>query len=215
MADDSTPTLSEVLDRAIRTRLAGLRVGLPARVESYDAAKHKASVQPLILEGYEGEDGERAVERLPVINDVPVIFPGSGGTRVKFPIAKGDTVFLTFASSSLDRWLVTGGEVDPADERRHDLSDAVAIPGLMDFAHVSDHTPMIEFTATEIRAGGTQALVTKTEFDNHVHLCPAGTSGSPTVPATGTTYLRGFITVGVLVALNLLLAAYLLGRMGV
>lgn len=170
MSDTQTPTLDTILNRAARRHLKNLRVALPARVESYDAATQKVSVQPLILDGYT-DDGERVTERLPVIPGVPVVFPGAGGFRITFPLAVGDTVLVVFTSSSIDRWLAVGGEVDPGDDRRHDINDAVAIPGLRDFAHAltgvsttamqltaSGGDATIEIDDTEIRAGGAERL---------------------------------------------------------
>lgn len=107
-----------------------LRVAMPARVESYDADRQCVDVQPAISDLYE-RDGERVAERLPVITDVPVHFPGSGGYRVTWPIARGSEVLLVFCSSSLDEWKARGGgEVAPSDDRRHHLNDAIAIPGV-------------------------------------------------------------------------------------
>lgn len=51
-----------------------------------------------------------------------------------FPVKKGDTVMIVMADRSLDRWLSQGGEVTPDDRRQHDLSDAIAVPGLVPFA---------------------------------------------------------------------------------
>jgi hypothetical protein len=125
-------------------------------VTSYDAGKRRASVQPLIRRGYLDEAGKRQTELLPIVNNVPVVFLGSGGARIKFPVRPGDTVLLLFAEASLDLWLAKGGEVDPGDDRRFSLSDGIAIPGLM---HAAGDAPrLIEFTDTEIRLGGAAAL---------------------------------------------------------
>ena len=93
---------------------------------------------------------------------VPVCFPGSGGWKVTFPISKGDTGLLIFCSRSIDRWLSEGGSVDPQDDRTHDLSDAVFVPGLTDFAHPID--PFKNDRLTIGKVGGTQ-----------IHLKPSGT----------------------------------------
>lgn len=197
MANDEsqTPTLGQVIKRLISERLDGLRVMLPGRVESYDQAALRVSVQPLIQHGFiDPETGNRVVERLPVVTDVPIVFPGSGGVRVRFPINRGDTVMLVFSSSSLDRWLVSGREVDPSDDRRHHLTDAIAVPGLLSFPEAKDASTMIEFTADDqILCGGTNPLVTKAEFAAHVHGTPSGggPSTSPTDPISGTAKLRG------------------------
>ena len=170
-----SPTLGETLNRGAARQISRIRVALPARVETYDAATQQVSVQPLIQDGYTDEAGERQADRLPVIPHVPVVFPGAGGFRVTFPIAVGDTVLLVFSSSSLDQWLALGGEVDPKDDRRHDLSDAIAIPGLRDFAHAltsaptstmsigKDGGPTIEIGA-DIQAGGSSALAVASDL---------------------------------------------------
>ena len=65
-----------------------------------------------------------------MIYNVPVLFPRSRKAAVTFPLEKGDTVLLVFAERSLDEWIEKGGnKVSPEDPRRHDMSDAIAIPG--------------------------------------------------------------------------------------
>lgn len=194
-----TPPFAEVLARAFDARLEDLHVGMPARVLTYDAATLKVSAQPLIRRGYLDELGARQTELLPVIPEVPVVFPGSGAVRIRFPIAVGDTVLLLFADRSLDRWLVRGGDVDPADDRNHSMTDAIAIPGLLDFAHAANASPMIEFTNNgQIHAGGSDALAKQADLQalrNHVNALLTGGTGSAIVPApsvgTGTTVLKG------------------------
>lgn len=164
-----TPDLGTVIAGAIKAALKGVRVALPARVETYDASTQQVTVQPLVFEGFNDETGKRQTERLPVIAGVPLVFPSAGGYRLTFPVAAGDTVLLVFSSSSIDRWLALGGEVDPIDDRRHNISDAIAIPGLRDFSHplasaptncVSlgfDKGPTIEVDPNQVRLGGPDA----------------------------------------------------------
>ncbi len=126
----TTPTLADTLRAALDARLTDVRVSLPGIVQSYDAARQRADVQPAIRDGYFDEAGERAADDLPVVTEVPVVFPGAGAASITWPLSPGDEVLLVFSSSSLDRWLARGGVVDPEDDRRHDLTDAIAIPGL-------------------------------------------------------------------------------------
>lgn len=167
--DRQTPTLASAMMRAVEARLYDVHVCVPARVESYDESARKISAQPLIHRGVIDEGGDRVAERPAVIQEIPVVFPGSGGVRVKFPIAVGDVVLLLFSGQSLDRWLVRGGEVDPEDDRRHAESDAIAIPGLQPFSGTGaagNGSPMIEFTTGgQIHAGGSAALATKADLD--------------------------------------------------
>lgn len=139
-----------------------LWTALPGRVQSFDPSKQSADIEPMIHDTWEGEDGANQTGPLPVIPSVPVCFPGSGGWRVTFPVSKGDTGLLIFCSRSIDRWLSEGGSVDPQDDRTHDLSDAVFIPGLNDLAHPID--PYKNDRMTLGKVGGTQ-----------IHLKPSGT----------------------------------------
>ncbi len=139
-----------------------LWTALPGRVQSFDGSKQAADIEPLVHDTWEAEDGTSQTGSLPVIPSVPVCFPGSGGWRVTFPVSKGDTGLLVFCSRSIDRWLSEGGSVDPQDDRTHDLSDAVFIPGLTYFGHPID--PFKNDRLTIGKVGGTQ-----------IHLKPSGT----------------------------------------
>lgn len=201
MSETTTPDLGTVILAAISARLKNVRVALPGRIESYDATTQQAVVQPLVYEGVVDATGVRQAERLPAIAGVPVVFPGGGGFRITFPIAKGDTVLLVFTSSSSDLWKALGGEVDPVDDRRHHISDAIAIGGLHDFAHplaTASTTkmsmgkdgggPTIEISGTDVQIGGSNNLVTRSEFLNHGHVIVATGAVSPCPgPVTGST----------------------------
>ena len=177
------PTLAEVVDAAMRSRMKEMfGCWLPARIESYDASTNKASVQVLVLDDYEDEAGDRQTERFPVINDVPVGWPSIGGKFcLKTTLSAGDVVVVMFASRPVDKWLSTGGFVDPEDNRHHDINDAFILPYRVDFG-ASNASTMINITATEIQCGGTEPLVTRSEFLNHGH--PIIATGA-TSPCTG------------------------------
>jgi hypothetical protein len=134
MSGGVAKTLGDVIRRALEMHAADLHVSLPAEVVRFDAAKGLADVRPLVKDSRE-IDGERMLLPFPVITNVPVQFPGAGGFRVTFPVAAGDACVLLFSDRSLDVWLAKGGEVDPIDDRRHALSDAVALLGVRDAAH--------------------------------------------------------------------------------
>jgi len=126
-------TLSDAMRAAIESRLATLHTALPGKVVEYDPAKQKASVQPVIKKRYRDD----TIESFPVIESVPVVFPRSGGGSLTFPVTPGDIVLLVFAERSLDKWLELGGEQEPNDFGKFQLSDAIAIPGLFPFSDES------------------------------------------------------------------------------
>lgn len=207
-----TPTLSELLRTAMSAKMTDVHTAIPAKVLSYDSTKQSVSVQPLIRRGYVDAAGERQVESLPVINGVPVSFPGSGNFSITWPLAEGDTGLLLFAEASIDKWKSYGGEVDPMDDRRFHLSDAVFVPGLRPFNSAIPSTgvhatAMVIQSNGAIHAGGSSALALKADIDalrawaathTHIGCAPGGVldlSGAPSTPgppsAAGTTILKG------------------------
>jgi hypothetical protein len=129
------PSLADTIRKAAELAMIDVRVAIPARVEKVDLQHALIDAKPLVKEVVRDAEDDRQALSVPVVSNIPVIFPGAGGMRVTFPLKRGDTVLLLFADRSLDSWLVGGGEVDPIDDRRHHLTDAVAIPGLKDFGH--------------------------------------------------------------------------------
>ncbi len=136
MSDDSayTPTLSEVLAQAVNAKLLNMHTAMPATVEKFDAGSMMIDAQPSLKRKF--SNGQ--VQPLPVVTNIPVLYPRSSKSIVYFPLEKGDSVLLVFCERSIDRWSSSGGLVDPGDSRKFDLSDAIAIPGPYSSAHVFD-----------------------------------------------------------------------------
>lgn len=156
--NDDSPSLEDLLEVAIAGTLAGVRVALPGRIDSYDALTRRASVQILVQDGDIDETGERITTTIKPLSDVPVMRVGSGVERFKFPVRKGDLCLLVFCSSSIAAWKARGALVDPQDDRHHHEADAIAITGL--FVSGTD-TPgaTVEITDQEIlNLGGSPAV---------------------------------------------------------
>jgi hypothetical protein len=124
------PTLSELIRRAVESRVADVHVAIPAEVQSYDAAKQTVVAVPLVRNVIEGDTDDLWEEDFPPIPNVPVEWPGGGGMYLHFPLTKGDTGVLTFCERSIAEWRNTGKMATPSDLRLHGLSAAVFRPGL-------------------------------------------------------------------------------------
>ncbi len=146
----STPDLMTVIMEAVRYQLGEVNTAIPAVINKYDPTKQEAEVIPLIKRKY--KDGT-AVDRAP-ITGVPVVFPAAGGGIITFPVTKGDTGLLIFSQRSIDRWVRGDGSlIDPGDNRKHDISDAIAIPGLFSFSSALQSDPdnvIIKFSGASI-----------------------------------------------------------------
>ena len=117
--------IKEIVEGWTDNKLAAVHTALPGKIVSYSPATNRAQVQP--FGKYKLDDG-RSFD-YPVIHNVPVQFPmGCGGSSgVTFPLRAGDGCLLIFAESQLDDYL-SGGDSD--DTRKHDMNDAMCIPGL-------------------------------------------------------------------------------------
>ena len=108
-----------------QTQQEAIYTALPGQVVSFDPATQRATIKPLYQAKFNGEPTE-----MPELLEVPVVMPRGGGFAFTFPIKPGDGVQLMFQSRNSDLWYNEGGDQEGFTARMHDLSDAVAIPGL-------------------------------------------------------------------------------------
>lgn len=114
---------------------------IPGIINSFDSSNQTCSVQPAI----KTPDAAGKLVNLPVLTDIPVIYPCAGDYCITFPLKPGDEVLINVCYSSIENWLSDGGIVDPQDYRHFDLSDAVVIPGLN-----SDSNAISSFSSTDL-----------------------------------------------------------------
>ena len=74
-------------------------------------------------------DATGAMQDIPVLTDVRVIYPCCGDFCITFPLSAGDEVQIMVQYGSIENWLENGDSQDPQDSRRHDLSDCAVLPG--------------------------------------------------------------------------------------
>ena len=106
-----------------------LRVSMPGIIESFDPVACTCSVQPALKGQVADALGNFKSAPLPVLVDVPVIFPRGGGCTITFPVKAGDECLVVFSDRCIDFWWQNGGVQEPVDPRQHDLSDAFAFVG--------------------------------------------------------------------------------------
>lgn len=184
--------MAQTLIEMARKEIANVHTAAPGTILAYDPGSGLASVQPALK--FKVSDG-RIID-MPVIVGVPVIFPsGSGGAAsVTFPVVEGDGCLLLFAESAIDDWL-KGGESD--DLRKHDLTDAIAIPGLFNFgipaaqAHPNDtclkngSTVLRIETSGSVYIDGADLVIDGISFKDHVHGGVESGGGNTGVPVGG------------------------------
>jgi len=118
------------LDTALaKTIMSNLRVSMPGIIQSFDPETVTCVIQPAIKGSETDEAGNPVSLNLPLLVDVPVVFPRGGGVTLTFPVKAGDECLVIISDCCIDFWWQSGGVQEPVDTRRHDLSDAFAIVG--------------------------------------------------------------------------------------
>lgn len=125
----------QVLDSLSQKIFATLRVAMPGTIQSFDPNTVTCVVQLAINGIKHDSDGNVLSLALPLLVDVPVIFPRGGGVTLTFPINPGDECLVIFADRCIDFWWQSGGVQEPVSARMHDLSDAFAIIGPQSQTH--------------------------------------------------------------------------------
>ena len=108
-----------------------IHVALPAVVQSYNSDTQTVEVQPTIRERVIQPNGQISYIEYPLLVNVPVAFPQASGYSITFPISKGDECLVIFSDLSIDNWWLNGNVQNPVEQRRHDLSDGIAIFGII------------------------------------------------------------------------------------
>jgi len=121
-----------------------------------DPAARPVSVQPAVTGRVTLPDGSRVSVVLPLLVDVPVVFPSGGGFTLTFPIAAGDDCLVVFGSRCIDAWWQAGGVQEPLEARMHDLSDGFALVGPFSQPRV---LPGVSAEDVELRTDDGQAHV--------------------------------------------------------
>ncbi len=119
------PELLSLLREWKRDILSSICCALPGVVQSFDPATQTASVLPALRKKNAAGDPVA----MPLLQDVPVFFPGGASSAVTFPVRPGDECLLIFADACIDGWFDTGEAVLQPSSRSHDLSDAFAFVG--------------------------------------------------------------------------------------
>ncbi|ULJ01140.1 translation initiation factor IF-2 [Klebsiella pneumoniae] len=142
--------------RLAQAIMSAMRVSMPGIIQSFDPDAVTAVVQPAIKGVEQDESGADVSVNIPLLVDVPVVFPRGGGCTLTFPVKDGDECLVIFADRCIDFWWQSGGIQEPVDERMHDLSDAFCIVGPQSQAKKISG---ISTTSTQLRTDDGAAFV--------------------------------------------------------
>lgn len=103
----------------------------PGMVREYDPETKRAAVQVALnmLVSRDGDMNNLSSMARPVIQDVPVCWPSSGGYVQIMPVRSGDMVMVFFSERGIEAFKETFEVSDPTPDRIMSEIDAVAVPG--------------------------------------------------------------------------------------
>ena len=90
---------------------AQMWTALPGIVTGFDPVAMTVSVQPAVQGSVKDETGNSKNVQMPLLVDVPVVFPCGGGFSLTYPIRVGDEVLVVFASRCIDGWWQGGQDI--------------------------------------------------------------------------------------------------------
>lgn len=179
---DSQELVYKAVSDAIST---GLRVALPGIIQSFDPEAVTVTVQPAIKGGIRQADGSTVSTSLPLLVDVPAIFPRGGGVTLTFPVKAGDECLVVFGDRCIDFWWQNGGVQEPGtDARQHHLADGFALIGPQSQAQKISG---ISTSAAQLRTDDGAAFI---ELDPGSHAVNVTTTGKLTASALGGTEIN-------------------------
>ena len=118
--------LAAAIEETARAVVNDIHTALPGTIVSFDEEKATATVKPI---------GKYVISRevsleYPEISEVPLVFPycSKGEVGIAFPVKAGDSCIIIISETELDKWR-NGAESEGS--LRFDLTNAVAIPGLL------------------------------------------------------------------------------------
>lgn len=181
-----TASENQIYENLINEVMFRTRCCIPCIIQSYNSVNNTVECQPAVRERIINEDGTIQYVQLPLLINVPVVFPGSANFDIKFQLSKNDECLVFFSDLSIDNFWQKGSVQNPVEVRRHDLSDGMAIPCRMSMPRrkVKPKASIVVDDNGEITFKGKFGSFTGTQIyrsiNTHVHEYATATGTSTT-----------------------------------
>lgn len=149
--------LTTAIRTAIDGRLVDLHTALPGIVEAVHGSDQEVDVRCAVRRVVRDSEDRETFTEIPLLVRVPLWTPRVSGLSITLPVQAGDEVLVVFLERDASAWIETGAVSNPHTRRRHHLSDAVALPGLVSSPN---RIPSYQSGAIEIRTDDRAGRVT-------------------------------------------------------
>lgn len=160
--------IAKILDKFFDNKMETFETAMPGTVASFND-DGTVSVRPSIRNCLrnmqiepDGSDG------LPLpIPGIPVLWPGTSSTLIKYELVEGDPVLLISSSRDTRKWLENGwaaGPQDPVSFSGNDLNDLMALPvRLLGHQSLTDKRVIKPKSTITIKTDGTIQVESKAD----------------------------------------------------
>jgi hypothetical protein len=121
-------TIDQLIKDAVEGFLLDVHTQARGNVVSYDEATKTCEVKLAAKRPVPDGEGGFVFEEIPNIPNVPVAWPSAGGFCLHWPLAVGDSVFVTFDEVDVQRWEDSGEVCEPGWLERFGMSSPLAHP---------------------------------------------------------------------------------------
>jgi len=138
------PDLTQVLKEfknEIFANLNCVQIGKIQKVNDNQTVEINLQVKRTLVNG--------TISDYPLLVDCPYFVLSGGGAYIDMPIKKGDPCLVLFNDRNIDNWWSTENVTEPADRRKHNLSDGIALVG------ISSNVDFLDNDGTWLRILGT------------------------------------------------------------
>jgi hypothetical protein len=127
MSDSKAPldqvTINNLLTLSILNAVNCVRVG---QIHSINNDSNTVEVKIMARATI---DNTQVVE-YPLLTDIPLFTLQGSNCFIELPVAEGDFCIVLFNDKDMDSWFLTGGASVPLTQRKHSLSDGLALVGV-------------------------------------------------------------------------------------
>jgi hypothetical protein len=121
----SLPNLRDVLESHKNQIFGSFNCHSIGVIDSFDVDNQTAKIQIAFKAIFEGEE-----RSYPLLVDCPVIVLGGSDASLQIPVNQGDHCLVLFNDVNIDDWFEGFTDRIPESNRKHDLSDGIALVGI-------------------------------------------------------------------------------------
>ncbi|MCK5611976.1 hypothetical protein KAR91_59450 [Candidatus Pacearchaeota archaeon] len=144
------PNLRDVLDSQKTDVFDRLNCHTIGVIDSFNSTNQTAEIKIVFKTIFEGQEYS-----YPLLVDCPVVVIGGSGGSLRLPVVQGDHCLVLFNDVNIDNWYEGSTNSLPDSNRKHDLSDGIAMVGIRNLQNaISDYdneSAQLNFGDTKIK----------------------------------------------------------------